>query len=106
MTTFDKREQNFEAQLVHEEKLRFKAIARRDKWMGLWAAEKLGKKGAEAENYAATVMSADIERGGGEVFNKIRADFDKAGVKQSDHQIHRKLDELLAAATAEVKASG
>ena len=106
MTTFDKREQNFEAQLVHDEKLRFKAIARRDKWVGLWAAQKLGKKGAEAENYAATVVAANIERGGDEVFNKIRADFDKAGVKQSDHQIHRKLDELLAAATAEVKASG
>jgi hypothetical protein len=106
MTTFDKREQDFEAQLVHEEKLRFKAIARRDKWMGLWAAEKLGKKGAEAENYAASLMRAKIERGGDEAFNKIRADFDKAGVKQSDHQIHRKLDELLAAALAEVKVSG
>ncbi len=105
MTTFDKREQAFEAQLAHDEELRFKAITRRDKWIGLWAAEKLGKKGAEAESYAASIVSANIERGGDEVFKKIRADFDKAGVKQSDHQIHRKLDELLAAAIAEVKVS-
>jgi hypothetical protein len=104
MTTFDKREQAFEAKLAHDEELKFKANVRRNKWLGLWAAEKLGKTGEDAENYAASLIAADLEEVGDEdVFRMVRADFDKAGVEQSDHQIRRKMDELLVAAVEEIK---
>ena len=104
MTTFDKREQAFEAKLAHDEELKFKANVRRNKWLGLWAAEKLGKSGAEAEDYATSLIAVDLDEGGGdEIFKKVRADFDKAGVAQSDHQIRRKMEELLAEAVEEVK---
>lgn len=104
MTTFDEREQAFEAKLAHDEELKFKANVRRNKWLGLWAAEKLGKTGAAAEDYAATLIAADLEENNAdEIFKTIRADFDKAGVDQSDHQIHRKADELYQAAVEEIK---
>ena len=107
MSTFDKREEGFEKKFAHDEQLLFKANARRNKMLGLWAAEKLGKSGADAEAYAKTVVVADLEEAGDEdVFRKIRKDFDAAGVQQSDHQIRREMDELLAKAVAEVKTSG
>ena len=105
MSTFDKREDGFEKKFAHDEALRFKAEARRDKLLGLWAAEKLGKTGAEAEAYAKSVIVADLEEAGDEdVFRKIRSDFDAAKVEQSDHQIRRTMDELLALAVAEIQA--
>ena len=107
MSTFDKREESFESKFAHDEELRFKANARRDKLLGRWAAEKLGKTGAEAETYAQQVVSADLKEAGSEdVFRKIRGDFDAAGVAQSDHQIRRTMDELLAKAIADIKMSG
>jgi hypothetical protein len=107
MTTFDKREEGFEKQFAHDEELKFKAIARRNKLLGLWAAEKLGFSGAQAQAYAKEVIMADFEEAGdNDVFRKIRRDFDAKGVMQSDHQIRRTMDELLAKAIAEVKASG
>ena len=106
MTTFDEREHAFEAKLAHDEELKFKAKARRDKSLGLWAAEKLGKSGQAAEAYAGALVSADVEADGEErIFKTIRADFDKAEVQQSDHQIRRKMDELLAAAVEEIASS-
>jgi hypothetical protein len=107
MTTFDKREEGFEKQFAHDEALRFKATARRNKLLGLWAADRLGLTGAEAEAYAKQVILADFEETADhDVFRKIRRDFDAKGVNQSDHQIRRTMDELLAKAVAEVKASG
>ena len=74
---------------------------------GLWAAEKLGLAGAEAEAYAKAFVVADLESTGGhDVFGKIRQDFDAKGVNLSDHQIRRTMDELTARAVSEVKASG
>jgi len=105
MTTFDKREEGFEKQFAHDEELRFKAHARRNKLVGLWAAEKLGLSGAEAEAYAKQVVITALEKDG-DVFGKIRRDFDAKGIAQSDHQIRRTMDELLAKAVADVKASG
>ncbi len=61
MTTFDKREEAFEKQFAHDEELRFKATARRNKLLGLWAAEKLGLAGAEADSYALSVVMAEFE---------------------------------------------
>ena len=63
-TTFDKREEGFERQFVHDEELRFKAVARRNRLLGLWAAGLLGKSGTDAEAYAKEVVLADFETGG------------------------------------------
>ena len=105
MSTFDKREDAFEKKFVHDETLRFRAKARRDKQLALWAAEKLGR--ADTEAYVAEVIAADLEQAGDEdVFRKIRGDFDAAGVAQSDHQIRRTMDELLTTALAEIKRTG
>ena len=107
MSTFDKREEGFEKKFAHDEELRFKALARRDKLLGQWAAEKLGKSGAAIEAYAAEVVAVDLEEAGDEdVFRKLRADFDAAGVAQSDHQIRRTMDELFAQVMAQVKTTG
>jgi hypothetical protein len=107
MSTFDKREEGFEKQFAHDEELKFKATSRRNKLLGLWAADKLGLSGADAETYAKSVVMADFEEPGDQdVFRKIRKDFDAKGVTQSDHQIRRTMDELLAKAVADIKASG
>jgi hypothetical protein len=106
MSEFSKREDGFEKKFAHDEDLRFRAEARRNKKLGLWAAEKLGISGAEAEAYAKTVVAADVEEKGEEdVFRKIRQDFDAAGVAQSDHQIRRTMDELMGAAIAEIRSA-
>jgi hypothetical protein len=104
VSNFDKREDGFEKKFAHDEEFRFKAAARRNKLLGLWAAEKLGKSGADADAYAKQVIAADLEEAGDEdVFRKIRQDFDKAGVTQSDHQIRRTLEEMMAKAVIELK---
>jgi hypothetical protein len=105
MTTFDKREEGFEKQFALDQELRFKANARRNKFLGLWAAQKLGLSGDEADAYAKTVVMADFEEiGDDDVFRKIRKDFDAKGVSVSDHQIRRTMDELMAKAVQEIKA--
>ena len=107
MTNFDKREEGFEKQFAHDEELKFKTTARRDKLLGLWAAEKLGLAGPAAEAYAKAIVLADIEATGDyDVFEKIRKDFDAKDVRLSDHQIRRTMDELMAKAIAEIKAAG
>lgn len=105
MTSFDKREEAFEKQFAHDEELRFKAVARRNKLLGLWAAEKLGLTGAEADSYALSlVMSQFEETGERDVLRKVRKDFDAKGVDQSDHQISRHATELMAQAVQAIKA--
>lgn len=105
MSSFDKREEGFEKKFAHDEELRFKALARRNKLLGLWAAEKLGKSGDDVEAYAKSVVMADFEEAGDDdVFRKVRKDFDAAGVQQSDHQIRRTMDELLATAVDQIKS--
>jgi hypothetical protein len=106
MTTFDKREEGFEKQFAHDEDLRFKATARRNKLLGLWAAEKMGLTGADADAYAKAIVAADFEEARDQdVFRKVRADLDAkkiAGV--SDQELRKTMDELLARAVAEIKA--
>jgi hypothetical protein len=105
MTTFDKREDAFEKQFAHDEELKFKATARRNKMLGLWAAEKLALSGAEADSYALSVVMADIEKPGEhDIIDKIRKDFDAKGITQSDHQISRTMNELMAKAVADIQA--
>ncbi len=104
MTTFDKREEGFEKKFVIDEELRFKASARRNKLLGRWAAEKLGKSGDEAEAYAKSMVMADFEEAGeDDVFRKVKADLDAAGVGQSEQDIRRTMDELMARAVREVR---
>ena len=104
MTTFDKREEGFEKKFAHDEELRFKANARRNKLLGMWAAEKLGLAGPAAEAYAKEVVMADFEEAGdNDVFRKVRKDFDAKGVTQSDHQIRRTMDDLMHTAVEQIK---
>ncbi len=106
MTSMKDREEGFERKFVIDEEQRFKANARRNWSLGMWAAVKLGKSGVEAEVYAKAVVVSDIaEPGDHDVFRKIRADFDAAGVDQSDHQIRRTMDELMAQAIEQIKNS-
>ncbi len=105
MTTFDDRKAGFENKFAHDEELRFKATARRNKLLGQWAAEKLGKSGAAADTYAKDVIAADFEEAGDDdVVRKILADFKTAGVDQSEHQVRRTMDELMATAIDQIKA--
>jgi len=107
MTTFDQRKDGFESHHALTVALQFKAVSRRNKQLGLWAAALLGKSGVEAETYASEVMAADFEEAGDDdVFRKIRADFDAANVAESDHQIRRTMDELLAVAVEQIKSEG
>lgn len=105
MTTFDKREEGFEKKFAHDEELRFKANARRNKLLGQWAAEKLGLSGDEAAAYAKEVVMSAFEEAGDEgVFRKVRADFDAKKVEQSDHQIRRTMLDLMEQAIAQIKS--
>lgn len=100
------REEGFERKFAFDEELRFKATARRNKLLGLWAAEKLGKSGEDAEAYAKTVVIADFEEAGDEdVFRKIRKDLDSANVSVSDEEIRKTMLELLAKAVEAVQNS-
>jgi len=102
-TTFDKREEGFEKKFAHDEELRFKAFARRNKLLGLWAAGVLGKTAAEAEAYAKEVVLADFEEAGdNDVMRKLVKDLDGKGV--TEQQIRAKMTELLAQAVEQVQA--
>lgn len=105
MTTFDNRKDAAEKKYAHDEELMFKATARRNKLLGHWAAEKLGKSGADADAYAKDVVMSDFEEAGDDdVVRKVIADFKAAGVDQSEHQIKRTMEELLAKAIEQIKA--
>ena len=100
MTTFDDREHAFEAKFAHDEEMNFKAIARRNKLVGLWAAGLLGKTGEAATDYAKSVVLADFEEAGHEdVVRKLAADL---GDKADAATIRAKMDELLPLAKAQI----
>jgi hypothetical protein len=105
MDSFDRRKDGFERKFAHDEELKFKATARRNRLLGRWAAEKLGLTGAEAEAYARDVVNADFVAPGDEdVFSKLRRDFDANKVALSDHQIRRTMEDLLAEAVKQIQA--
>jgi len=107
MTTFDKREEGFEKKFAHDEELRFKANARRNKMLGLWAAEKLGITGDAANVYAKEVVMADFEEGGeNDVLKKVQKDLEAKGIAQSEQDIRGAMHDLMEKAIAEIKASG
>ncbi len=107
MTTFDDRKDKYEKKFAHDQGLQFRVQARRNKLLGQWAAELMGYEGEKAEEYAIAVVKSDLEEPGDEdVFRKIRGDFDRTGVAQSDHQIRRHMEELMAKAVQGLREEG
>ena len=104
MTDFSDREKGEERKFAMDEETAFRVAARRNRLLGQWAAEKLGLTPEETAAYAKEVVSADFEEAGDhDVLRKVKADFDAAGVTQSEHQIRRTMDELMAQAIEQVK---
>ena len=105
MTTFDKREEGFEKKFALDEEQKFKAIARRNRLLGLWAAEKLGVSGEEANAYAKDVVAADFEEAGdNDVLQKVLKDLTAKVNVVTEAELRAKMDELMAQAIAQVKA--
>ena len=105
MTTFDKREEGFEKKFAMDADQRFKAEARRNRLLGLWAAEKLGISGDAAAAYAKEVVASDFEESGdADVLRKVLADLTAKGIAITEPELRVKMDELMAAAVMQVKA--
>jgi hypothetical protein len=105
MTTFDKREEGFEKRFALDEEQKFKAEARRNRLLGLWAAEKLGMSGDAANAYAKEVVAADFEEAGdADVVAKVMGDLTAKSIAITEAQIRVKMDELMAQAIVQVKA--
>jgi len=105
MSTFDKREEGFEKKYALDEEQKFKAEARRNKLLGLWAAEKLGLSGDAANAYAKEVVASDFEEAGDrDVQNKVLKDLTAKGIAVAAPELRAKMDELMAQAAAQVKA--
>ena len=106
MTNMKDRQEGFERKFALDEEMRFKAMARRNRLLGHWAAEKLGKTGADADEYAKSVVHADFqEAGDDDVLRKVKADLDAAGVSPGDAAIRKEMDDLLAKAVEQVRNS-
>jgi hypothetical protein len=105
MTTFDKREEGFEKKYALDEEQKFRAMARRNKLLGLWVAEQLGLAGDAAAAYAKEVVAADFEQpGDNDVVHKVTRDLAAKGVALAEPQLRAKMDELMAQAVMQVKA--
>lgn len=105
MTTFDDRESAFESKYALDQEQEFKATARRNKLLGLWASEKMGLSTLSADQYAAAVVRADFEQPGDEdVFRKVAGDFKGAGLTVSDSELRSKMDELESIAREQIRS--
>lgn len=103
MTTFDDREAAFENKFKHDKELEFKVTSRRNKLLGLWAAELLGIDGADAEVYAKSVVASDFDKPGDhDVLHKVLADFKAKNIDFSEHRLRKQMDELLAIAKHQI----
>ena len=101
MTTFDDREKAFEDKYKHDQELQFRVEVRRNKLLGLWAAELLGKDDAEA--YAKEVVAADFEEpGDADLVRKLLGDLADGGVEMSEHRLRKKMEGCLAVAKEQV----
>ncbi len=106
MTSFNDREKAFEKKFAHDADLKFKAESRRNKMLAEWAGAKLGHTGPALEEYIKAVRRADLEeKGDDDVFRKVKADLDAAGVKTDDAEIRNMMGEFLAKAVADVEAA-
>ena len=102
--SFGDREKAFESKWAHDEEMRFKIIARRNKLLGRWAAEQMGLNGPAAEDYAKGVVQADfLEPGHEDVVRKLQTDFEAKGVARTDHAVRLKMEELLAVAADQIQ---
>jgi hypothetical protein len=105
MSSFDERESSFENKFKHDKELEFKATARRNKLLGLWAANLLGIHGAEAETYAKSVVKADMEKPGDQdVVDKLLGDFKQRGLDMSEHRLRKQMTELMSSAVAQIRS--
>ena len=105
MTLFDERERAFEGMFAHEQEMRFRALALRNKLLGQWGAEQLGLSGQAAGDYAHEIRSKTVAAGGDEALVvKLRGDLASAGLETSDVQIRTKMTELMAQAVLRIKA--
>lgn len=103
MTQFDDRKNAFESKFAHDEELNFKANARRNKLLGLWAAELMGISGEDADAYAKEVVIADLEEAGDEdVYRKVKGDFDAKGLDISEHRVRKAMDGLMEEAKRQI----
>ncbi len=101
MPTFDKREKGYESKFAHDQEMAFKVQARRNKLLGLWAAEKLGLVADAADSYAKQVVISDFEKpGDDDVFDKVYNDLKDKGV--SDHQVRREMINLMDVAREQI----
>jgi hypothetical protein len=104
MTTFDKREEGFEKKFALDEEQKFKAEARRNKLLGLWAADIQGMSGDAASAYARDIITADFDEAGHGALRKVTGDLTTKGITVTEAQIRTKMDELMMLAIAQVKA--
>ncbi len=105
MSGFDDREKGFESKFAHDQQMEFKAVVRRNKLLGLWAAELMGHP--DPEGYAKEVVKSDFEEAGDEdVYRKVAGDFEAKGVGQTEHQLRKKMADLLEDARAQVASEG
>lgn len=103
MSQFEDRKKGFEKKYEKDQELQFKATARRNRLLGQWAAGLLGMSGEAAEAYAKEVVRSDFEQpGDDDVLRKVLGDFKAKGVAQSEHQVRRKMDELLGVAKEQI----
>ena len=103
MSAFDDRERDFEKRFQHDEELLFKANARRNKMLGLWAADLLGLTGAESEAYAKEVVMADFQEPGDEdVLRKVLSDFEAKGIPTEAAKIRQEMERLMPVAKNEI----
>jgi hypothetical protein len=101
---FQDRENAFEKQFAHDEDLRFKAVARRNKAVALWVADTKGLSAADAEKYASDFVGAQIGKSDSDVEAALKADLEGGGVDLSDHRLRKRMDEEMVAAIASVRA--
>jgi hypothetical protein len=104
MGEFDNREEGFERRFVVDEELTFKSLARRNKLIGLWVAQLIGRAGAEAESYAGAMVAAQVGASDEALFETIKSALAQAGVEMSDNRIRRKIAETTAEARAAIVA--
>jgi len=103
MSGFDDRKRGQEGKFAHDQDMEFKIMARRNKLLGIWAADLMGVAGEAAEAYAKEVVISDLEeKGDDDVFRKVRGDLDNKNVEMSDHRIRRQMEELMGTARDQV----
>ncbi|MBT5571894.1 MAG: DUF1476 domain-containing protein [Alphaproteobacteria bacterium] len=105
MASFDDREKAFESKFKLDEELKFKATARRNKLLGMWAADLMGMSAAEAADYAKEVVKSDFERPGDEdVLEKVHGDLQAKGLDTSEHIVRKHMDDLMGTAVQQIEA--